>query len=95
MAVSEPWAPGQIERYRRAIEASWEEFEETYYATVRRVGLQSMGTQHAQNLMARARLKKSMVEGLLARPNRTDETPDAIRQAVADLVAFKRTLNEL
>jgi len=45
--------------------------------------------------MVRARMKKGMVEGLLARPARSDETPDTIRQAVADLVAFKRTLNEL
>jgi hypothetical protein len=95
MAVSEPWGPGQVERYRRALDTSWEDFEEAYYATVRRVGLSSMAAQHAKNMMARGRMKKSIVEGLLARPTRSDETPDAIRQAVADIVAFKRALNEL
>ena len=95
MGTAEPWAPGQVERYRRALEASWGEFEDTYYATVRRVGLQSMAATHAQGYMSRARMLKSMVEGLLARPTRTDETPDAIRKAVADLMAFKRNLNEL
>jgi hypothetical protein len=62
---------------------------------MRRVGLQSMAATHAQHSMARARMLKSMVEGLLNRPARTAETPDAIRKAVADLLAFKRNLNEL
>jgi hypothetical protein len=38
---------------------------------------------------------KSMADGLLARPTRTDATPDAIRKAVAELVQFKRSLSDL
>ena len=95
MATVEPWGPGQVERYRRALETSWGDFEDTYYATVRRVGLSSMAAQHAQHYMSRAKMLRSMVEGLLARPTRTEETPDAIRKAVADLTTFKRNLNEL
>jgi hypothetical protein len=95
MGTVEPWAPGQVERYRRALETTWGEFEDTYYATVRRVGLQSMAAQHAKHYMARAKMLRGMVEGLLARPTRTDETPDAIRKAVADLTSFKRNLNDL
>jgi hypothetical protein len=54
-----------------------------------------LAATHAQHYMARARRLKSLVEGLLNRHARTDETPDAIRKAVGDLLAFKRNLNEL
>jgi hypothetical protein len=92
---AEPWAPGQHERYTRALETAWEDFETAYYATLKRVGLQSMAAQHAQNYMSRARMLKQMVDGLLARPTRTEETPDVIRKAVAELTAYKRGLSEL
>jgi ferritin-like protein len=92
---AEPWAPGQHERYARALETAWDDFETAYYATLKRVGLQSMSAQHAQNYMSRARMLKQMVDGLLARPTRTEETPDVIRKAVAELAAYKRGLNEL
>jgi ferritin-like protein len=90
-----PWLPGQHERYKRALEAAWDEFETAYYGTVKRVGLQSMASQHAQNYMRRARMLKQMVDGLLARPTRTDETPDTIRKAVAELSSYKRGLSQL
>jgi hypothetical protein len=90
-----PWDPGQVERYRHALDTIWDELESTYYATVKRVGLQSMAAQHAANHMRRARLRRELVEGLLARDTRTAETPDSIRQAVADLHEMKRNLNEL
>ena len=96
MAVgTEVWPPGQHDRYRRAIDQAWEEFEDAYYLTIKRVGLQSMAAVHAKRYRERGRMVKSMADGLLARPTRTDETPDAIRKAVAELVQFKRNLNDL
>jgi hypothetical protein len=92
---AEPWAPGQNERYTHALEVAWDDFETAYYATMKRVGLQSMAAQHAQNYMRRAKTLRQMVDGLLARPTRTEQTPDAIRKAVADLNSYKRGLNEL
>jgi hypothetical protein len=96
MAVgTEVWAPGQHDRYRRAVDQAWDEFEETYYQTIKRVGLQSMAATHAKRYRERGRMIKSMADGLLARPTRTDETPDAIRKAVAELLQFKRNLGDL
>jgi hypothetical protein len=96
MAVgTETWAPAQHERYRRALDQAWEDFEEAYYQTIKRVGLQSMSAMHAKRYRERGRMIKSMAEGLLARPTRTDETPDAIRKSVAELVQFKRNLADL
>jgi hypothetical protein len=96
MAVgTETWAPAQHDRYRRAIDQAWEEFEEVYYQTIKRVGLQSMAAVHANRYRERGRMIKSMSDGLLARPTRTDETPEAIRKAVAELVQFRRNLNDL
>jgi ferritin-like protein len=92
---AEPWAPGQHERYTRALENAWDDFEAAYYATLKRVGLQSMASTHAQNYMRRARMLKQIVDGMLARPTRTDETADVIRKSVAELNAYKRGLNEL
>jgi hypothetical protein len=92
---TELWAMGQQERYRRALDQAWADFEEVYYSTVKRVGLQSMAAMHAMRYRERGRMLKSMADGLLARPTRTDETPDAIRKAVAELVQFKRNLNDL
>lgn len=93
--TTELWAPGRVERYRHALQLEWELFEDAYYATVKRVGLQSMSSQHAQNYMRRAQLLKTMVEGLLAKPTRTAETPDAIRKAVADLHSYRRSVLDL
>ncbi|MHB8961159.1 MAG: hypothetical protein ACYDAN_16230 [Candidatus Limnocylindrales bacterium] len=96
MAVgTETWAPAQHERYRRALDEAWEAFEEAYYLTIKRVGLQSMAAMHAKRYRERGRMIKSMADGLLARPTRTDETPDAIRKSVAELVQFKRNLADL
>jgi len=95
MGETELWTPTQHDRYRRAIDEAWDEFEDVYYATIKRVGLQSMAAVHAKRYQERGRLIKSMVDGLLARPTRTDETPDVIRKAVAELMQFKRSLNEL
>lgn len=95
MPEQEIWTAGQHDRYRRAVDQAWEEFEETYYATIRRVGLQSMAAMHAKRYRERGRMIKTMADGLLARPTRTEETPDAIRKAVAELLQFKRNLNEL
>ena len=92
---TEFWALGQQERYRRALEQAWDDFDEVYYTTVKRVGLQSMAALHAKRYRERGRMLKAMADGLLARPTRTDETPDAIRKAVAELVQFKRNLNDL
>ncbi len=92
---TEVWNTGQQDRYRRAVDLAWDEFEEVYYATVKRVGLQSMAAMHAKRYHERGRMLKSMADGLLARPTRTQETPDAIRKAVAELVQFKRNLTEL
>ena len=92
---TELWALGQQERYRRALDQAWEDFEEVYYTTVKRVGLQSMAAMHAKRYRERGRMIKSMADGLLARPTRTGETPDAIRKAVAELIQFKRNLNDL
>jgi len=89
------WDPGQVERYQHALDATWDELESTYDATVKRVGLQSMAARRAANDMRRARLRRELVEGLLARPTRTAETPEAIREAVAELHGMKRNLNEL
>jgi hypothetical protein len=36
-----------------------------------------------------------MVDGLLAKPTRTDTTPEAIRNAVAELHEFKNSLKRL
>lgn len=92
---TEVWSPGQHDRYRRAIDQAWDEFEDAYYQTVKRVGLQSMAAIHATRYRERGRMIKSMADGLLARPTRTEETPEAIRKAVADLTQFKRNLAEL
>jgi hypothetical protein len=54
-----------------------------------------MAAMHAKRYRERGRMLKSMADGLLARPTRTEETPDAIRKAVADLIQFKRNLNDL
>ncbi len=96
MAVgTETWAPAQHERYRRALDEAWEQFEAAYYLTIKRVGLQSMAAMHANRYRERGRMIKSMADGLLARPTRTDETPDAIRKSVSELVLFKRNLADL
>jgi hypothetical protein len=96
MAVgTEIWTPAQHDRYRRALDGAWDEFEEAYYLTIKRVGLQSMAALHAKRYRERGRMIKSMADGLLARPTRTDETPDAIRNAVAELVQFKRNMGDL
>ncbi|HVN13964.1 MAG TPA: hypothetical protein VMT69_17875 [Kineosporiaceae bacterium] len=95
MGEQEMWIPGQHDRYRRAVDQAWDDFEDVYYATIKRVGLQSMGALHAKRYRERGRMLKSMADGLLARPTRTEETPDAIRKAVAELTQFKRNLNEL
>jgi hypothetical protein len=91
----ENWAPAQHERYRRAVDDAWDAFEEEYGHTLRRVGIQSMAATHAANYMRRAQLLKSMVDGLLGRPTRTDSTPEAIRNAVAELVEFRNSLRRL
>ena len=54
-----------------------------------------MAATHAANYMRRARLLKDMVDGLLAKPTRTDTTPEAIRNAVAELDEFRNALNRL
>ena len=95
MGDTELWTPSQHDRYRHAVDEAWEAFEEAYYVTVKRVGLQSMAALHAKRYRERGRMIKSMADGLLARPTRTDETPDAIRNAVAELVQFKRNLGDL
>ena len=95
MGDTELWTPSQHDRYRHAVDEAWEAFEEAYYVTVKRVGLQSMAALHAKRYRERGRMLKSMVDGLLARPTHTDETPDAIRKAVAELMQFRRSLNEL
>jgi hypothetical protein len=92
---TELWTTGQHDRYRRALDQAWDEFEDVYYATIKRVGLQSMAATHATRYRERGRMLKAMADGLLARPTRTEETPDAIRKAVAELVQFKRNLNDL
>jgi hypothetical protein len=92
---TELWTAGQLDRYRRALDQAWDEFEEAYYVTVKRVGLQSMAALHAKRYRERGRMLKSMADGLMARPTRTDETPDAIRKAVAELIQFRRNLNDL
>jgi hypothetical protein len=92
---TELWTPGQHDRYRRAVDDAWGAFEEVYYATVKRVGLQSMAAMHAKRYRERGRMVKSMADAMLSRPTRTDETPDAIRKAVAELMQFKRNLNDL
>ncbi len=91
----EPWAPGQKERYQHALEVAWDDLDNTFRLTVRRVGLQSMAAQHAQTYMRRARVLKDMVEGLLAKPTVTETAPPAIRKAVAELVEFKNTISRL
>ena len=92
---AEPWAPGQLERYTHALETAWDDFESEYYITLKRVGVQSIATQHAQNYMRQARMLKQMVDGLLARPTRTDETPTVIREAVKKLTEYKRQVSYL
>jgi endonuclease V-like protein UPF0215 family len=92
---TEPWARAQHERYRNAIETAWEDFEEEYHLTLKRVGIYSIAATHASNYMSRARLLKSVVDGLLARPTRTATTPEAIRNAVAELHEFKTSLKRL
>ncbi len=91
----EVWAPAQHDRYRRALDQAWDEFEDDYYATIRRVGLKSMAAVHAKRYRERGRMIKSMADGLLAKRTRTEETPEAIRKAVAELTQFRRSLNEL
>ncbi|HEY5630143.1 MAG TPA: hypothetical protein VIR16_11585 [Candidatus Limnocylindrales bacterium] len=96
MAVgTDVWTAGQHERHRRALDQARDDFEESYYQTIKRVGLQSMAALHAKRYRERGRMVKSMADGLLARPTRTDETPDAIRKAVAELLQFKRSLADL
>jgi hypothetical protein len=92
---TEVWSVGQHDRYRRAVDQAWDDFEDVYYSTLKRVGLQSMAAIHAKRYRERGRMLKSMADGLLDRPTRTMETPDAIRKAVAELMQFKRSLNEL
>jgi hypothetical protein len=91
----EVWAPAQHERYTNAVSNAWDDFEGAYAACLKRVGIQSMAATHAANYMRRARLLKDMVDGLLAKPTRTDTTPEAIRNAVAELHEFKVALNRL
>jgi hypothetical protein len=91
----EVWAPAQHERYTNAINNAWDDFEEEYSLTLKRVGIQSMAATHAANYMRRARLLKHVVDGLLAKPTRTDTTPEAIRNAVAELVEFRNSLRRL
>jgi hypothetical protein len=91
----EAWAPAQQERYRTAVDHAWEDFETEYTVCLRRVGIQSIAATHAANYMRRARLLKDMVDGLLAKPTRTDSTPEAIRNAVAELVEFRAALRRL
>jgi hypothetical protein len=91
----EVWAPAQHERYRNAVDNAWDDFEDAYSVCLKRVGIQSMAATHAANYMRRARLLKDMVDGLLAKPTRTDTTPEAIRNAVAELHEFKNALNRL
>ncbi|MFN8631455.1 MAG: hypothetical protein U0838_14410 [Chloroflexota bacterium] len=91
----ELWTPGQLDRYRRAVDQAWEDFETAYYATVKRVGLQSMAAMHAKRYRERGRMVKTMADAMLNRPTRTEETPDAIRKAVAELLQFKRNLADL
>jgi hypothetical protein len=91
----ETWAEPQRERYRLAIDNAWDDFEEAYNVTLKRVGIHSMAATHAMNYRRRARLLKDMVDGLLAKPTRSDTTPEAIRNAVAELVQFKVALNKL
>ncbi len=91
----EVWAPAQHERYTNAIEAAWDDVEAAYSTTLRRVGIQPMAATHAANDMRRGRLLKTMVDVLLARPTRTDTTPEAIRNAVAELHEFRNALNRL
>ena len=92
---AELWAPAQHERYRNAIDNAWDDFEEEYSRTLKRVGIPSMAATHAANSMRRGRLLKHMVDGLLARPTRTETTPEAIRNAVAELHEFKNALKRL
>jgi hypothetical protein len=92
---SEAWTDAQRSRYQTALDAAWDDFDEAYYACVKRVGIQSMAATHASNYMLRARNIKQMVEALLAKPTYTATTPQAIRNAVADLVEFKHAVNRL
>jgi hypothetical protein len=92
---TELWAPAQHERYKNALANAWDDFEEEYALTLKRVGIQSMAATHAANYMRRARLIKQMVEGLLSKPTRTDTTPEAIRNSVAELHEFKNSLRRL
>jgi len=92
---AEYWSPSQHDRYQHALQGAWDDFEAAYYTAIRRVGLQSMAAQHAANYMRRARLIREMVEGLLAKPTYSDTTPQAIRNAVAELVEFKQAVNRL
>jgi len=91
----EVWAPGQHERYRHAVDNAWDAFEEAYGVCLKRAGIQSMAATHASNYMRRARLLKDMVDGLLAKPTRSETTPEAIRNAVAELHEFRNALNRL
>jgi hypothetical protein len=91
----ETWAEAQRERYQLAVDNAWDDFEVAYNVTLKRVGIQSMAATHAQNYRRRARLLKDMVDGLLAKPTRTETTPEAIRNAVAELIQFKIALNKL
>lgn len=92
---SEAWTDTQRDRYRHALGGAWDDFEEAYYACVKRVGINSMAATHANNYMQRARAKKVLVEALLAKPTYTPETPDAIRKAVSELIDWKNALNRL
>ena len=93
--ASEVWADSQKTRYKHAIQAAWDDFEAAYYACIKRVGIQSMAATHAANYMRRARILKEMVETLLSKPTYSATAPQAIRNAVAELVEFKQALNRL
>lgn len=94
-SAPEAWVPALKERYERALAVAWDDFETAYRQSLRRAGVSSMAAQHAQNYMRRARLLKEMVDGLLAKPTMTDQTPQAIRNAVSELVEFKNAVNRL
>lgn len=91
----EPWDPQQLQRYVRAIDEAWDEFESTYYATVKRAGLNTPAATHAATYMRKARLVRDFAKGMLAKPTRSDETPEAVRNAVAELTNLKRQLNNV
>ena len=92
---AEPWGPGQLERYTSALDNAWDDFETAYYATVKRVGLGSIAATHAGVYMRKAKVVRDIAKALLAKPTRTDETPEAIRNAVKELTHLKAQLSYL